>query len=611
MDPASGAPPRHRAQRAAPLAVGAVALAVRAFFLLGIEAYPKFELIRNKLDDQVFFHTWAVAMVQGRALDLAATGHEFAYWAQGRPGVYAQDPLYAWALAALYRTAGFRFETVRWTQALLGSVAAALTCALALRLMSTPAALLAGLAVALFGPLVFYEAAFLREAPTAALCVGVLWLLDSALRPYEKPHRRAGGMLLAAGVLLGAGVLLRSNLLLFALAAVAWAAWAGRRRLALPLALGLALPVLPVVAVNTARSGQLALVSSSGAYNFFVGNVHDASGDGKGAWTLYETVKASGPPGSVSLYRVALRDIAEHPLAFMRLQARKAALFFSPSDMPDNLSVPMGAKTNPRLAVAPVGLHVLLPLALAGALLGLREWGRLSLLYLFLASYALSIVAFFVVSRLQLPAVPVLALFAGVALDAWLRAVARRRFVTAALAAVLALAAMAALRPAEDLYRPVDLQMAAAAYATRGAAEEAAGRTEDARRFYGRAAALNPEHEGVLARLSVLVAASPAPLPRPESAALCEEARLAATAGRYAEARARLREAARLEPQWALPHQYLANVAFLQGDRREALAHLEQAVEKEPLDPALRANLKRLRSGAGDQGSRREVNESK
>jgi tetratricopeptide (TPR) repeat protein len=272
--------------------------------------------------------------------------------------------------------------------------------------------------------------------------------------------------------------------------------------------------------------------------------------------------------------------------------------------MPDNLSVPMGRKTNPRLAAAGVGLHVLLPLAFAGAVLGLREWGRLSLFYLFLALYALSIGAFFVVSRLQLPAVPVLAIFAGLALDAWGRALRRRRYARAAIAAALALAGTAVLRPDPDLYRPTDLQMAAAACFSRGVAEETAGNADAARRFYARAAALNPDHEGARARWASLAERAGAPPPRPESAALCEEARLAASAGRYDEARERLREAARLEPDWALPHQYLANVAFLEGDPREALAHLERALEREPLE-------KRLRSCAADQGSRREESESR
>jgi 4-amino-4-deoxy-L-arabinose transferase-like glycosyltransferase len=580
-----------------PLAVGLVALAVRAFFLLGIEAYPKFELIRNRLDDQVFFHTWALAMVQEQPIDLVATGHEFAYWAQGRPGVYPQDPLYPWLLAVLYRAFGFEFELVRWTQALLGSLAAALTCVVALRFMRTGPAVLSGLAVALYGPLVFYEAAFLREAPAAALCVVVLWLLDTALRRGEEPHPHAYALLGLAGLVLGLTVLLRSNVLVFAVGAVAWAWWASRsRRLVLLLAAGIALPVAPVVALNTARSGHLALVSSSGPYNFFVGNVHDATGDGKGSWQYYEAVKASGPPESVSLYRRAFADIAAHPLAFLRLQARKARLFFSPADMPDNLSYPMGRKTNPRLSLAPVEMYVILPAALAGLVLGARRWRRLSLFYVFLVLYAASVVLFFVVSRLQLPAVAALALFAGFALDAWWTAVRRRAWKSAVASAVAVVAAVVWLRPAPDAYRGVDLEMAAAASFSRGLAEEAAQRTDDARRFYARAVALNPDHEPALARFASVAAAPPAP--RPESLALAEQARVAAAAKRYDDARELLREVERLEPDWALPHQYLANVAFLEGDRGQALRHLERAVQLQPLDAAMRANLKKLRRDA-------------
>jgi 4-amino-4-deoxy-L-arabinose transferase-like glycosyltransferase len=579
-----------------PLLVGILALAVRAAFLLGIEAYPKFELIRNRLDDQVFFHTWAVSMLQERPLDLAATGHEFAYWAQARPGVFPQDPLYAWALAAVYRNFGFEFELVRWTQAFLGAAAAALTCVLAGRLMRWPAALLAGLFVALYGPLVFFEAAFLREAPATAFCVAVLCLMDAALRPGEPAHPRARLLLLGAGLLLGSAALLRSNLLLFALGAAGWAWTASRsRRLALAFAAGVALPVLPVIALNTVRDGRPALVSSSGAYNFFVGNVHDATGDGKGSWGYYAAVKAEGPPGSVSLYRRAFEDIAAHPFAYLKLQARKLALFFSPRDIPDNLSYPMGRRSNPRLALAPIEMHALLAPALAGLIIGLGRRRRLSLLYLFLALYAASVIAFFVVSRLQLPVVPVLAVFAGLAVDRWCRAVRGRRYNTAAAAAVVTIAAVYWLRPPADDYRPVDLDMAAAACFSRALEAESARQPEEARRWLGRAVALNPDHEAALTRIAALGPASGAGTPRPEAVALCEQARQAGLAKRYDEARALLAEAARLEPDWALPHQYRANIDFLAGDRRGAVRHLERAVERQPLDLALRANLKALR----------------
>jgi tetratricopeptide (TPR) repeat protein len=583
-----------------PLAVALVALAVRAAFLVGIEAYPKFELIRNRLDDQVFFHTWAVSMVQERPFDLGATGHEFAYWAEARPGVFPQDPLYPWMLAAVYRTLGFEFDRVRWSQALLGALAAGLTCLLALRLMRRGPAVLAGLAVALYGPLVFYEAAFLREAPVAALGVLVLYLLDTALRPGERPHPRALPLLVLAGLVLGLAVLLRSNLLLVAVGAAAWVAWAGAsRRMALAFAAAVALPVAPVVALNVARSGAPALVSSSGPYNFFIGNVHDASGDGRGSWTLYATVKASGPPQAISLYRLALADIATHPGAWLGLQARKVRLFFSPRDIPDNLSYPMGRRCNPRLGFAPVAMYVLLPPAILGLALGARRWRRLSLLYLFLALYAASVIVFFVVSRLQLPAVPALALFAGLAADAVWTAVRRGRWALAAAAATLALGSAVWLRPPPDGYRPVDLEMAAAAYFSRGLEAERAGLPAQARRFHGRAVAFNPDHHDALARIASLGAGDPGPR-RPEAVALAERARKAAAGSQHDEARELLGEASRLEPDWALPHQYLANVDFLAGDRQGALRHLERAVELEPLNLALRTNLKALRrQGAG------------
>jgi 4-amino-4-deoxy-L-arabinose transferase-like glycosyltransferase len=577
-----------------PLAVGLLALAVRAAFLLGIEAYPKFELIRNRLDDQVFFHTWAVSMVQERPLDLLATGHEFAYWAQARPGVFPQDPLYAWALAAVYRTFGFEFDLVRWSQAVLGALAAALTCLLASRLMRWPAALVAGLAVALYGPLVFYEATFLREAPAAAACVVVIGLLDAALRKDEPAHARAVPLLLLSGLVLGLAVLLRSNLLLFALGAAAWVWWAsGSGRMLLACTAAAALPVLPVVALNTARSGRPALVSSSGSYNFFVGNVHDATGDGKGSWAQYEAVKASGPPETISLYRQALADIAAHPAGWLKLEARKLLLFFSPRDLPDNLSYPMGRRCNPRLLLAPVEMYLLLPPAVVGLAIGGRRWRRLSLLYLFLALYAVSVVLFFVVSRLQLPVVPVLAVFAGLAFDAAWTAVRQGRAKWAAAGAALALAAALALRPPLDDYRPVDAGMAAAAYFSRGLQAEAARLPQEARRFHGRAVAFNPDHGAALGRIAALGPA-PAGQPRPEAVELCERARKASAQSRFDEARQLLQEARRLEPEWAVPYQYLANVDFLAGERRAALRHLERAVEMDPLNLALRTNLKAL-----------------
>jgi hypothetical protein len=60
-----------------PVAIFALAFTVRLVFLFHIEAYPKFERIRNRLDDQVVFDYWAKSIVRGETPDFSSTGHEY------------------------------------------------------------------------------------------------------------------------------------------------------------------------------------------------------------------------------------------------------------------------------------------------------------------------------------------------------------------------------------------------------------------------------------------------------------------------------------------------------------------------------------------------------
>ena len=93
-----------------------------------------------------------------------------------------------------------------------------------------------------------------------------------------------------------------------------WSSGRKARRAAGLFLVGLGLPILPVAAVNSIRSGSLAFVSSSAPYNFSVGNVHDAPGDVPWTSPYYFKVKASGPPETIHLFREALADIRSHPL---------------------------------------------------------------------------------------------------------------------------------------------------------------------------------------------------------------------------------------------------------------------------------------------------------
>ena len=360
------------------------------------------------------------------------------------------------------------------------------------------------------------------------------------------------------------------------------------------LATGVVVPLLPIIAVNTARSGSPAFLSSNGPYILFVGNVHDALGTTAVTSPYYQRVKASAPAGEVDLVRETFADIARHPKAFLQLQVKKAIHFFSAQEIPNNLSYAMARETNPRLHLAWLELYLLLPLSLAGVTVSLRRPRRYLLLYFFVGGYWLATIAFYVLSRLRQPVVPVLLIFAGIALEAWWRTVGERRWLRAGASALGVVLATLWLAPSPPLHRPADYQMAAAAHVSVAEELESSGQREDAIRHYSRALALNPDHSSALKRLSVL-GVGRHPLPGPEILALCEQARQAAEAGDLESALDQLERALELAPDSATPHRYRSNVYYLAGDPRRAMQALEAAVEAAPLDELARNNLKRLR----------------
>ncbi|HVS09768.1 MAG TPA: hypothetical protein VMS76_07820 [Planctomycetota bacterium] len=612
---------RRRWTRALPAAgLFALAFAVRLLVLAQVEAYPKLELVRNRLDDQVMFDAWAKSIVAGRPFDYLASGHEFAHWAAASSGVFPVEPLYPYALALAYRVFGFRYDLVRTLQMFGGAVAAVFAYLVARRLVPGWAALACGAAAALYGPLVFYELALLRSSGQVLVVAAALWLLLAAGMPAavgegdperaESSRARRTVLAGAAGGVLGAGVLLGAGLVPFALAAVVWLAAAARKAPsrpargadyapALAAAACLLLPLAAVSIVNSARSGRPAFISASGPYNLLLGNLHDAPGNGPTTTPAYDHIKASGPPESIDLLRETALQIARHPADWLRLLGRKVVYLLDPREWPNNLSYDMGRRTVPALRLAFVELWAVLPLALLGMIVGWHRRAELALLYIFVASYSLALLAVFVLARLRLPLVPGLLVFAALGLAWWVRALRERRLVHAgaALAVVApAIVLLAALPPA---HRTTDYEMAAAAHFTLASEREEEGDARAAWRHYGKALALNPAHARAVARVRALAPLAPADEGASErfaaAAALCDRAREHAAERRWEQALDALEEAERLAPASPTVHHYLANVFHETGRRGAALRHLERAVELDPGNDLLRYNLAALR----------------
>jgi tetratricopeptide (TPR) repeat protein len=137
----------------------------------------------------------------------------------------------------------------------------------------------------------------------------------------------------------------------------------------------------------------------------------------------------------------------------------------------------------------------------------------------------------------------------------------------------------------------------------RGVLLEREGKTAEAIAAYRTAVRYDPEYEpsrAALLRLTGSSAGGAEPRSDEErrAAALAEQAATAAKSGDYPKAAALLDDAVRIAPHYSLVYQYRANVAFLAGDRRAAIAALQKALELEPDNALYLQNLRYLERAA-------------
>src|SRR5262249_52773376 len=114
----------------------------------------------------------------------------------------------------------------------------------------------------------------------------------------------------------------------------------------------------------------------------------------------------------------ALDFVTAHPGQWLKLMGRKFVLLWNSTEMLDTESQESYADWSWPLTLGGWFGHfgILVPLALAGAVLAWRDRARLGILYALTAFYAVSVLMFYVFARYRLPLVPLLWLFAAHAL---------------------------------------------------------------------------------------------------------------------------------------------------------------------------------------------------
>jgi len=428
----------------APYAIVGLAFLVRLVYVFQIDASPLFGW--PVVDSKTYVET-AATFAGG---DWLGAG-EAPYW---------RAPLYGWLLGL---TAGIFNDSFFYAARILQAVLGAVTCWFAIdlgrRIFRVEVGIVAGLILALYGPIIYFDAELL---PGAA--VWIAWAT----------YRSEGG-------------------------------WKGPLRHAAIFSVGVALVIAPVTLRNYTVGDDTVLISWNGGVNFYIGNNADyeevvavrAGWDWTDLNTRADKAGITRASEKSSYFFGQAGDyISSDPVGWVGLQFKKTAEFWRGDEVGRNQPMYYWRSFSPVLAATmwkwglafPFGL--LAPLALLGIALAIRrKEARLPLFFVLV--YSSSVILFFPSARYRLPVLPVLAVFAawgGVWLYQEIRA---RRLKTAG----AGLAALAALLIAANVGLPaMDMEGNVDVHYNLGDAHMRAGRLDLAQASFTHVLELDPEY---------------------------------------------------------------------------------------------------------------------
>ena len=395
------------------------ALVLRLIYLAELHGTPFFSVL---IVDGQRYDAWALQIAGGN-------------WVGSE--VFYQTPLYPYLMAGLYKLAGHQVFLVRIVQAVLGASSCVLLAIAGRRFMGSRVGLSAGLLLAIYPEAIFWDGLIQKSSLDLFLMTLLLATLGALL---PGPRRK---WLIAAGVVMGAFMLNRENARILYPIVIWWLIAYFRdvpirRRLAWAAVVtaSTAAVLLPVGVRNFAVGGEFLISTSQLGPNFYIGNHIGAPGSyeplvaGHGnpmderedAKLLAEqAVGRPLSPGAISKYWFTrtVDEILRQPGAWGRLLGRKLLLLMNAGELVDSESMQEYARFSGLLgALQWLSFGLVLALAVLGAWITRRAWRSLAILYASGAGLALSVIAFYVMSRYRFPLVPVALLFAGAAVAA-------------------------------------------------------------------------------------------------------------------------------------------------------------------------------------------------
>jgi tetratricopeptide (TPR) repeat protein len=337
-----------------------------------------------------------------------------------------------------------------YCQHFLGALNTVLVYLLSRQFFPSKISALAGFIAVLYWPLIFFEGDLL--VVTLAVFFDLLLLLSLALAV----KRASVGFFVLSGILFGLAAITRPSILvLIPIIPLVFylvrklpfeeakdspdkkqdssrkiLGWKIRSTVVMA---GLLVVVVPVLIRNYVIGRDFVPIASQGGVNFYIGNnpqsngsravvpgaPADLTGTYRGAIELAE--KETGrpmKPSEVSNYylKKGLGFIFDSPASAAKLFMKKLYLFWAGVERSNNKYIQFFWRRYGLGRIPLPGFWLVGPLALLGGMLLWRRRRELSLLYLFVVSYMVGVVLFFVNARFRLPVTPVLMIFSAYSL---------------------------------------------------------------------------------------------------------------------------------------------------------------------------------------------------
>lgn len=313
-----------------------------------------------------------------------AAGHGMTFPTDWYPWIGANAPqsYYSYTisvfLAGIYRVLGYQPLAARMIMAVLSTLIVLMVYLLSRRFFDERVALLAAGIAAVYAYLVFYGVTLLTETPFTLALLVTIYL---GFRVIDRPHW-LGWIVL--GIALAVTVLLRMAVVFFLPFFFLWLLlqlpdWRHRLYLLIPICLIVA-AILPLTIRNALMWDRFLLLESQFGHVFWNGNHPDHHGDFHPykVFPIPDDVLSSKNDAMITnqLLRLGVQNVLNDPADFGRLTITRLREFFT--------FWPTSDSTRDANLLRVLSFGLLVPFAIAGLLLNLKNWRVLSIVYIFI-----------------------------------------------------------------------------------------------------------------------------------------------------------------------------------------------------------------------------------